>query len=633
MAEKHSFQAEIQKVLDLMIHSVYSNKEVFLRELVSNASDAIDKRKYVSLSKTDLAAPNNEYFVKIIPDAKARTLKIIDNGIGMTKEEVIENIGTIAKSGTKQFVEMAKQLKENPEMIGQFGVGFYSTFMVADKVQVITKPATGEEATLWESTGDGTYTTAKADKAEVGTEITLYLKPAEKNDEDELEEFSEEYTLKKIIQKYSDFIPHPIELFTTKYEYDKDGKVIPGQTKQEFEVANSQKALWTRQPSEVSKEEYTEFYRQLAHDWNEPLKSIHYRAEGNIEFQSLLFIPSKRPFNFNTVDAKKGLSLYVKRIFILANSDGLIPDYLRFVKGVVDSADLSLNISREMLQKDQQVNAIKKNVVTKVLNTLKDLQTTDREGYEGFWANFGVVLKEGIPGDMPNHPKLSDLLLFRTSAHDGWTTLAEYVERKKANQKEIYFLTGESLEQVRNSPHLEVLKDKGYEVIFMSDDIDEWVVGHLPQYKDIALKSITKGDLVLDESEKVENEKIIQELSEKYKDVINTLKEALKEDVQDVRVSSRLKDSPVVLVSGDDDMSANMQRIIASHKGETIKTKRILEINPNHAIFAKMQKANAEEQKDWADLFYGQALLTEGSQVPDPVKFSNKINKLMLNLH
>lgn len=634
MAETYSFQAEIKKVLDLMIHSVYSNKEVFLREIISNASDAIDKRKYVALTKPELAATDHSYFIKVIPDATQRTIKIIDNGIGMTKEEVIENIGTIAKSGTKQFVEMAKQLKENPELIGQFGVGFYSTFMVADKVQVLTKPATGELATLWESSGDGTYSIQTAQKEEVGTEITLHLKPFETNDEGETEDFTEEYFIKKIIQKYSDFIAYPIQLQVTRYEYDNEGKVIHGKTKTEFETVNSQKALWTRAPSEVTKEEYTEFYRQLAHDWNEPLRSIHYRAEGNIEFQSLLFIPSKRPFNFNTIDAKKGLNLYVKKVFILSNSEDLIPEYLRFVKGLVDSSDLSLNISREMLQKDQQVAAIKKNIVTKILNTLTDMQTKEREVYEGFWQNFGVVLKEGIPTDTNNHPKLADLLLFKTTAHDGFTTLKEYVDRKKPNQKEIFFLTGESIEQLRSSPHLEVLKEKGYEVILMSDDIDEWVVGHLPQYKDLSLKSIAKGDLVLDETEKEELDKKKQELSEKYKEVISSLKEALKEEVQDVRVSSRLKDSPVVLVSDENDMSANMQRIIAQHKGETFKPKRILEINPNHAIFEKMKQAKPEEQKDWADLFYGQALLTEGSQVPDPVKFSNQINKLVLgSLH
>lgn len=629
--EKQSFQAEVQQVLDLMIHSVYSNREIFLRELISNASDAIDKRKFEALKNTQLAPENSEYFIRIIPNKDDISLTITDNGIGMNREDVVENIGTIAKSGTKEFFQVTKEMKENPELIGQFGVGFYSAFMVANEVSLHTKKA-GEEAVFWHSTGDGTYSISTKEKEEIGTSITLKLKEDIVKEQD----FTEEWTIKSIVKKYSDFIAFPIRMKTTKQEPEKDdkGELIEGKfiTTVEDEILNSQKALWTRSPSEVKKEEYDEFYRQMSYDWNEPLKVVHFKAEGNLEFNSLMFVPGKRPFNFNTVNAKRGLNLYVKKVFIMSDCEELLPEYLRFVKGVVDCADLSLNISREILQQDQQVAAIKKSLTTKILNTLSDLQKKKSEDYLNFWNSFGSVLKEGIASDQANHEKLSKLFMFYSTKGEALTSLTEYVERMPEEQKHIYFLTGENLSQLRNSPHLEALKEKNYEVLLLNDDIDEWVVNHLSTFSDKQLKSVSQGNLDLEtEEEKKKTQEEIKNLSEDYKDILSSMKSALEEEVKEVRISSRLKDSPVCLVSDENDMSANMQRILSAHKGEVPEVKRILEINPKHPVFKKMQSAQKGEHQEWAELFYGQALLNEGSQLKDPVKFSQQINRLILN--
>ncbi len=627
--ETKSFNAEVQKVLDLMIHSVYSNKEVFLRELISNAADAIDKRKFQALSDTSLQAKDNDYKIEIQRNPETKQLIISDNGIGMSYDEVVENIGTIAHSGTKKFFQMNEEMKENPELIGQFGVGFYSSFMVGKKLSLLTRKAGSEEATLWESIGDGNYSIQKTEKSEPGTLITIDLK------EDLDKDYCDQWTIKQIVQKYSDFIPYPIEMEmeSSEPEKDEEGKIIEGKwkTTKKIEVLNSQKALWTRSPQDVKTEEYEEFYRQLSGDWNPPLKSIHYRAEGSIEFSSLLFLPSKRPFNFNTVDAKWGLQLFVKKVFIMGDCRELLPEYLRFTRGLVDSSDLSLNISREILQQDNQVTAIRKNVVNKILNTLAQLLKKEKNQYIEFWQSFGNVLKEGIATDRENHEKISKLLLYPTTSQDELSSLEDYVSRMKEGQKDIYFLAGENIENLKKSPHLEALKEKGYEVLLMTDDIDEWVVNHLQVFDEKKLVSAANADLDLEsEEEKKEIEEKQKKYQEEYKDLLANMSDALKERVKEIRISSRLKNSPVCLVHDQNDMTANMQRILAQHKGDVPDVKRILEINPNHKIFQKMQTADKSAQKEWAELFYGQALLTEGSQVPDPVKFSEQINKLIL---
>jgi molecular chaperone HtpG len=613
--QTQSFNAEIKQLLDLMIHSLYSHKEIFLRELVSNASDAIDKLKFQSLTHTSLLPAGWEPTIRLTPDTEKRLLKISDNGIGMTQEEVVSFIGTIARSGSKNFAEISKELKDKPELIGQFGVGFYSAFMVADKVTLHTQKAGSNEGVLWESTGDGTYTLDNIPRAEgTGTSITLHLKTFK--EEDEVQDFTDAWVLKGLVKKYSDFVAHPIKMMGEK----------------EDETLNSQKALWLRSPSEITKEEYKEFYQHLTHDWNEPLKTIHYKAEGTMEFNALLYIPGKKPWNFNMRDAEYGLSLYIKRVFIMNDTKDLLPPYLRFIKGLIDSSDLSLNVSREILQQDRQVGQIRKNVTNKILAQLKDLITKERSEYENFWNEFGSTLKEGLPSDAANKEKLQDLFLFHTTNSDKMTTLEEYVARMKPEQKHIYFITGENISQLANSPYLEQLKEKNYEVILLVDPIDEWMTDSLKEYKSKPLQSIMKEGLELDTEEEKQKKEDAKKISEeKFKPVLEILKTTLEHNVKDVVISDRLTSTPVCLVAGAHDPSAHMQKLLGQ-MGQEYKTpvKRIMEINPKHPLFEKMLQATPEQRKQWAEILYGQALLTEGSELPDPVKFSQQIAELMV---
>lgn len=611
MSKKIAFQTEIKQLLDLMIHSLYSHKEIFLRELISNASDAIDKRRFEAI-KNEALTPT-EYAITLEPNKEQNTLKIIDTGIGMTYDEVVENIGTIAQSGTKKFAQMNKEIKERPELIGQFGVGFYSAFMVADKITLHTQKAGSTEGVLWQSEGDGTYTIDKVPRAEgSGTTITLLLKKTENKEEAEAQDFTEEWTLKSLVKKYSDFISYPVKL--------KD------------EVLNSQKALWLKKPNEVSENEYQEFYKHLSSDWEAPQKTIHYKAEGTMEFSSLLFIPKQKPWNYFYKDYEYGLNLYVKRVFIMANSKDLLPSYLRFVKGLVDSSDLSLNVSREILQQDRQVAQIKKAIVSKVLNTLKETLQKDRTEYENFWTHFGSTLKEGIPSDFNQKEKLQDLMLFYTSQSDKMTTLDEYVSRMKPEQKEIFFITGDSLHQVQNSPYLEKLKAKNYEVLFLVDPVDEWLTESLKEFKGKNLQSITKEDLNIDtEEEKKQNEEKVKNHIQKYQPLIEKMKKSLESDVKDIKISDRLTDSAVCLVSGAHDPSAHMERILSQIGQDKAfaKAKRILEINPDHPVIEKMLSLNESDAQKWSEILYGQALLNEGSQLPDPLKFSKLVTDMM----
>jgi molecular chaperone HtpG len=632
--QTQSFNAEIKQLLDLMIHSLYSHKEIFLRELISNGSDAIDKLKFESLTQPQLVPAGHEYQIRLEADSTAKTLKIIDSGVGMNKDEVVEFIGTIARSGTKKFAQLNDEIKKRPELIGQFGVGFYSAFMVADKVTLHTQKAGSNSGVIWESTGDGTYSIDEVPRPlGTGTTITLHLKSFES--EEEVQDFTDTWVLKSLVKKYSDFIAYPIVMKTSqlvKDETDDKEKDKEPKYEEKDEILNSQKALWLKSPSEVTEEEYKEFYKHLTHDWNEPLKHNHYRAEGTMEFSALLYLPTKKPWNYNTKETEYGLSLFVKRVFIMANCKDLLPSYLRFVKGMVDSSDLSLNVSRELLQQDRQVIQIRKNVVNKVFSMLKDLLTKERSQYENFWTEFGATLKEGVPTDTANKEKIQDLLLFHTTSSDKMTTVEEYVGRMKETQKEIYFIAGDSLSQVSHSPYLEKLKEKNYEVLLLVDPVDEWVTEHLREYKGKKLQSITKAGLDLDTAEEKQSKEESKKLSaEKFKPLLETLKKSLANEVKDIVISDRLTETPVCLVSDENDPSAHMQKIL-SQMGSDYKTssKRILEINPQHPLFERMLGLTSDEQTKWGEILYGQALLTEGSTLPDPVKFSRQVADLMI---
>lgn len=637
MAKKtQSFQAEVKEILDLMIHSLYSQKEIFLRELISNSSDAMDKLKFLAITNKEINVDKDLLHIRLEPNKELNQLKIIDNGVGMNHDEVIENIGTIAHSGTKAFLQKSQEIKERPELIGQFGVGFYSAFMVADELVLHTQKAGENNGVLWQSTGDGTYTIDEVPRAEgVGTTITLKLKKFEANEE--VPDFTDEYALKGLVKKYSDFIAYPIKMTTKKQEPKKDseGKDVEGEFEEvtSDEVLNSQKALWLRPASEVKEEEYKEFYRHISHDWNDPLKTIHFKAEGIQEYSAVLYIPSKKPWNFNYRDTEWGLDLYVKRVFIMNHCEELIPNYFRFIKGVVDSSDLSLNVSREILQQDSQVQGIRKGVIGKIFKALQEMLEKDRESYDKFWDEFGPTLKEGVPTDHANKEKLEKLLLFHSSYSDKMITLEEYVKRMKNKQKAIYYISGDSIDRLRNSPYMEKLKEKDYEVLFLTDPVDEWVIGAIPKFKDFPIQSIMAEDLNLDsEEEKKAKEEEKKKHEEKYKSVKETLQSALDNYIREIKFSDRLVDTPACLVSGAGDPSAHMEKIMKSMGQEVPKGKRILEINPKHPVFEKMSQMDVDTQKLWAEILYGQALLNEGSQLQDPVKFSKQVAQLMVGV-
>ncbi len=624
MKQTQTFNAEIKKLLDLMIHSLYSHKEIFLRELVSNASDALDKLRFESLTKPDLVSKDHAYQIRLTPDKEARTLKIQDSGIGMSKDEVVEYIGTIARSGTQAYQKISQEMKDKPELIGQFGVGFYSSFMVADRVTLHTQKAGENNGVVWESTGDGTYTIDEVPRPEgTGTTITLHLK--EFTEEDNVSDFADEWTLKSLVKKYSDFISHPIVMQTKGAE-----------EKAEDSTLNSMKALWLKPAGEVKPEEYNEFYKHLSHDWVDPLKTIHYKAEGTMEFSCLLYVPAKKPFNFQSRDSDYGLNLYVKRVFIMSDCKDLIPPHLRFMKGLVDSSDLSLNVSREILQQDRQVQMIKKNVTNKIYGTLKDLLAQSRKEYEGFWKEFGSTLKEGIATDLAAKEKLQDLLLFNSSKQDEFTTMDEYIARMKPEQKEIFFITGESLSQVKNTPYMEKLNEKGFEVLLCVDPVDEWVMSALTTYKDKKVQSITRDDLNLDseEDKKIKDEEN-KSLKERFSPLIEVMKSTLTENIKDIVVSDRLSTSAAVLVNSANDPSANMERLMNRIGGDmqAPKSKRILELNLKHPLFEVMVSKTEPEQKTWSEILYNQALLNEGSELPDPGKFTKQISDLMARVN
>jgi len=627
-AAKMEFKTEVKELLDLMIHSLYSHKEIFLRELISNASDAIDKSRYESLTNKDILESAGEWKIKIIIDKSAGTLTVSDNGIGMSRDEAIAELGTIAHSGTKEFLRFLqnKEQKDSPELIGQFGVGFYSCFMVADRVTVITKKATDktEHATKWESTADGSFIVDETEKKQVGTDVILHLKADEQN-------FLNEWEIRSIIKKYSDYIEHPVVMDIEREKddpLDKNKKIKVT----EEETMNSGKAIWLRDPSELTTEEYFEFYRHISHDFGDPAKIIHYRAEGTSEFTALLYIPAKAPYGILYRDYKIGPALYVKRVQIMDHCEQVIPEYLRFMKGVVDSSDLPLNVSREILQSNKQMEIIKKNITKKVLDTLMDMKKNSYDSYMVFHKEFGRVLKEGIYFDFSRKEQIADLLLFSsTKTEPGkYTTFDEYLRNMPIAQSDIYFITGRPDENVMQSTYLEAFRDKGYEVLIMTDDIDDIIMTSLKEYKGKLMKSVIKGDISLDSPA----EAVKERSKEKYKTLLALIKERLKDEVKDVRLSGRLRDSPCCLVSDEGGLDPQMEKLLKSMGQDVPDEKRILEINPSHEIFEAMNKLTVKDGShellnEYIYLLYEQALLLEGSKLKEPVAFMKSMTKIM----
>ena len=629
--EQMEFQAEARQLLDLMVHSVYSDKDSFLRELISNASDALDKLRIEAFQNKDLDPDNtltSDLHIQIDVDTGARTLTIRDNGIGMSRAEVIDLIGTLAKSGT---AELRKQLKDaknatvSEELIGQFGIGFYSTFMVADKVELLTHKAGDSEAIKWESSGDGTYTIETVEDAPQGTAVTLHLKPVDA--EDALHDYTSEWKLRTLVKKYSDFIAWPIRMEVEKSITTEDAGEET--VTSEVETLNSGKALWARPKDEVSEEEYKEFYKHVAHAWDEPLEVISMKAEGTFEYQALLFIPSRAPLDLYEPDAGTGVQLYVKRVFIMSDFDQLMPRYLRFVKGVVDAQDLSLNVSREILQQDRQISAIRRRLTKKVLSTIKELQSERPEDYRTFWGEFGTVLKEGLMRDFDNQETLLEISSFAsTHSEDQLTTLTEYVGRMKEGQRQIFYSTGESPQQILNAPHLEAFKARGYEVLLLSDTVDEIWLGSVTEFDEKPLQSIAMGDVDLDsEEEKSEHEAERKEQEENFADLLTWLTETLTDHVKEVRLSTRLTDSPACLITDAFGITPSLARIYRATGQDVPVGKRTLELNPNHPLITGLQQAHKDRGDDptngeTAELLYGAALLAEGNSPEDPARFA-----------
>lgn len=621
--EKRGFQAEVKQLLDIVVHSLYSNKEIFLRELISNASDAIDKLRFRALSDSALYEQDPELRIHISYDKDAKTLTIQDNGIGMTREEVVQNLGTIAKSGTREFLSrLTGEQKKDAHLIGQFGVGFYSAFIVADQVTVLSRAAGlgKEHGVSWVSKGDGEYTVSNIEKELRGTAIILHLK------DDELD-FLNHWRLKNIITKYSDHINLPI-LMKKLGENEVETN--------EWETVNKATALWTLPKNTVKEEEYNEFYKHIAHDFESPLAYTHHKIEGNLDYTCILYLPKNAPFDMWQRDAHHGLKLYVQRVFIMDQVEQFLPNYLRFTRGVLDTTALPLNISREILQEHHVISKLKNALTKHVLDLLERLASSDAEKYNQFWREFGNVLKEGPAEDFANRDRVAKLLRFAsTQSNDSMISLNDYVGRMKENQKKIYYITADSLSAAKASPHLEIFYKNDIEVLLLVDRIDEWVVTHLPEFEGKTLQSVAKGDLSLDEigdTEKTEeNKKETEAQQADFADLIKKMQEALNEQVKEVRLSHRLTNSPVCLVRDQHALGVQMERLLKATGQSIAETKPILEINPNHAIIAKLRdKADAATLSEWTHILYGQALLSEGSALPDPAEFVQKINKLWI---
>jgi molecular chaperone HtpG len=628
--ETLEFQTEARQILHLMTHSLYSNKEIFLRELISNASDACDKLRFEALGKDDLYAGDGELKIMVDFDKEARTVTIRDNGIGMSRQEVIDNIGTIASSGTRKFLEkLTGDQAKDSQMIGQFGVGFYASFIVADKVTLVTRHAgaAADEAVRWESDGQGSFTLENTEKESRGTEVIVHLKEGEV-------EFADNFRLRHIIKQYSDHISLPVMMLKADFGAEdesgenKDETVVP-----EYERVNSASALWARDRKEITDEEYTEFYKHISMDFADPLTWVHNKVEGNQSYTSLLFIPKNAPFDLYERDQKRGIKLYVKRIFIMDDADQLMPNYLRFVKGVIDSDDLPLNVSREILQKNKVIDRIRGASVKKILGLLETMVKDRPEDYADFWKTFGQVLKEGPIEDVSNKDRIAKLLRF-ASTHGGTAeqtvSLEDYVARMKEGQDKIYYITAESYNTAKNSPHLEVFRKKGVEVLLLSDRVDEWLVAHLTEFEDKTLQSVARGELDLGDVDEEAQKQAQEKADKEYGEVIERIKKTLDDTVSAVRMSQRLTDSPSCLVLGEQDMSAQMQQILKAAGQYAPKAKPALELNPDHALIQKLRDIKDDAQfSDWTHLLFEQAQLAAGEQLEDAAEFVKRVNRLL----
>ncbi|MCH5642640.1 MULTISPECIES: molecular chaperone HtpG [unclassified Gordonia (in: high G+C Gram-positive bacteria)] len=642
-SEVHEFQAETRQLLDLLVHSVYSNKDSFLRELVSNASDALDKVRLESLLDSDLDVDTTDLHITLDPDAQARTLVVSDNGIGMSREDVIGLIGTLARSGTAELRRTLAEAKQEgdtgaaQELIGQFGIGFYSTFMVADKVTLVTRRAGESVGTRWESAGDGTYTIDDVDDAPQGTSVTLSLKPVDTDDH--LYDYTDKAKLRQLVKKYSDFIAWPIRMDVEKTvpiakdpdaedDADADDAQEPQTTTvTETETVNSMKALWSKSRDEVSDDEYHEFYRHVAHAWDEPLDIITLKAEGTFEYQALLFIPSQAPFDLFMRERTTGIHLYVKRVFIMDDCAELMPEYLRFVKGVVDAADLSLNVSREILQQDRQIRAIRRRLTKKVISTVGDMRASRPDDYRTFWENFGRVFKEGLVNDVDNRDALLKASAFEsTHSEDELTSLADYVGRMRSGQDTIYYMTGESRQHIVNSPHMEAFKAKGLEVLVLHDPVDEmWVTGGA-EFEGKTFQSVAKGAVDLDDDSDEADSSAKEEQNKTFEGLLDWLGSTLSDDISEARLSTRLTESPACLVGDTFSMSPQLEKLYRASGQQLPKSKRALELNPDHPLVVGLNNAYAggepTELADTAKLIYGMALIAEGGELDDPAEFA-----------
>lgn len=627
--QTHGFQAEVKQLLNLMIHSLYSNKEIFLRELVSNASDAADKLRFLALSDSSLYGNDGDLKVRISLDEANRTLTVSDNGIGMTEQEVISHLGTIAKSGTKEFFsQLSGDQSKDSKLIGQFGVGFYSAFIVADKVTVRTRKAGAAEAVEWESAGEGEYTLAPIVKESRGTDIILHLREGE-------DEFLGRWKVESIITKYSDHISIPVEMYQEGTpEREEDGETIPA-TEGSWQAVNKATALWTRDKSEISEPEYQEFYKHISHDWSEPLSWSHNKVEGSSNYTSLLYVPKKAPFDMWNREAKHGLKLYVQRVFIMDDAEQFMPSYLRFIKGVLDSSDLPLNVSREILQDTKVTQSLRKGCTSRTLKMLEKL-AKDPEQYQLFWDEFGQVLKEGPAEDMTNKEQIAGLLRFASTHNDDATqsvSLADYLGRMKEGQDEIYYVVADSYQAAKHSPHLEVFRKKGLEVLLLSDRIDEWLIQHLPEFSEKKLRSVAKGGLDLSKLDDEETKKAQQETAEAFASVLERFKTALAADVKDVKVSHRLTDSPACVVTDEHDMSTQMMKLMESVGQKVPDVKPIFELNPEHPLVKHIADETDDSRfNEWAQVLFEQALLAERGSLKNPAGYVTRLNNLLLSL-
>jgi molecular chaperone HtpG len=619
------FQAEVKQLLHLMIHSLYSNKEIFLRELVSNASDACDKLRFEAIDQPALLDGEGELHVRVDFDKAARTITISDNGVGLSRDEAVANLGTIARSGTREFFsKLTGDKQKDAQLIGQFGVGFYSSFIVADKVTVRSRRAgaPADQGIIWESDGQGEFTIAASEKATRGTDVVLHLRA----DEDE---FLSGWKLREVLRRYSDHISLPVQMLKEEWDKDKSEQVKTG----EWESVNQANALWTRSKSDVTDEQYREFYKHVSHDFDDPLAWTHNRVEGRSEYTQLLYVPKHAPFDMWDRDARRGVKLYVKRVFIMDDAEQMLPSYLRFVRGVIDSADLPLNVSRELLQESRDVKAIREGSTKRILSLLEDLAENKKEDYATFWTEFGQVLKEGTGEDSANIERIAKLLRFASTHEDSdaqTVTLADYVSRFKEGQDKIYYVTADSYTAGRNSPHLEIFRKKGIEVLVLWDRVDEWMLSHLREFDGKQLVSVAKGGLDLEALADEQEKKHQTEVAEQFKPLVERLQEALKDRVKEVRVTLRLVDSPSCVVVGQNDLSPHLQRMLKAAGQAAPNVLPVLEINPEHALVKRVQSATDESFNEWANLLFEQAMLADGAQLPDPTAFVRRVNHLLL---